>query len=95
MKDGAANLTTHRTLAIADCAGAKLGEIVARLHFDFDAHATYVSFWIPPIEGIECPESLALNAVPQVLKWREEVIVSAGFGQEMKDARELVFTGQV
>lgn len=95
VKDGAANLTTHQTLAIGDSIGTKLGEIVARLHFDFDAHATYVSFYIPLIEGIECPEALALNAVPQVLKWREEVIVSAGFGQEMKNARDLVFTGQV
>jgi hypothetical protein len=67
VKDGAANLTTHKTLAIADRAGSKLGEIVARLHFDFDAHATYVSVYIPPIKGIECPEARALKAVPQVL----------------------------
>ena len=95
VKDGAANLTTQQTLGFGDRAGAKLGEFIARLHFDIEAHATYVSFYIPSIEGIECPEALALNAVPQMLKWREEVIVSAGFGEEMKDARELVFTGQV
>lgn len=95
VKDGASNLTTHQSLAIADADGAKLGELVARLHLDFDANAKYVSFYIPRIDGVECPEALAMNAIPEILKWPEAVIVSAGFGQETKDARDLLFTGQV
>ena len=95
VKDGAANLTSQQTLTIGDEAGTRFGELIARLHLDFDAHATYISFYIPSIEGVDCPEALALNKVPDILKWPEEVIVSAGFGEENKDARSLVFTGQV
>jgi hypothetical protein len=35
VKDGAQNLTTHQTWPLTHADGAKLGELTARLHFDF------------------------------------------------------------
>jgi hypothetical protein len=96
IKDGAQNLTTQQTFLLSDAGGAKLGEGTARLHLDFEANATYISFYIPDMPGVECPEVFALNQVPAILKWPEtQVGVQAGMGQERKDARELVFTGQI
>jgi hypothetical protein len=45
----------------------------------------------------EFPEALAFNKVSEILKWDEDVLVQFGrsSGPELKDARELVFTGQV
>jgi hypothetical protein len=76
--------------------GSKLGDIIARLHFDFDANAMYISFFIPEMPDVACPEAMALNNVKEILKWPEtQVGVQVGFGGEKKDARELVFTGQI
>jgi hypothetical protein len=96
VKDGAQNLTTHETWTLSSALGAALGELTARLHLDFDANAKYVSFFIPEMPAVECPEAFALNKMPEILKWPEtQVGVQAGFGFERKDARELVFTGQI
>lgn len=96
VKDGAQNLTTHETWTLSSAQGAALGELTARLHLDFDANAKYVSFFIPEMPAVECPEAFALNKMPEILKWPEtQVGVQAGFGFERKDARELVFTGQI
>ena len=39
---------------------------------------------------------MALNNVKEILKWPEtQVGIQVGFGGEKKDARELVFTGQI
>jgi hypothetical protein len=96
VKDGARNLTTHQEWSLTNEAGAELGKLTARLHFDFDANATYISFFIPEMPGTACPEAMVLNKVPEVLKWPETQFgVQAGFGRERKDARELVFTGQI
>jgi len=47
-KDGAQNLTTSETWGVTNqVTGEKYGEVVARLHFDFEAYAKYVSFFIP------------------------------------------------
>lgn len=95
VKDGASNLTSHLECPITDANGAKLGELTARLHLDFDANAKYVSFYVPIMGDVECPEAFALNIVKDVLQWPETVIVEAGIGAEKKDARELAFTGQI
>ena len=96
VKDGAQNLTSHQTWPLTNAEGTKLGALTARLHMDFQANAKYVSFFIPDIPDVSCPEVFALNEVATILKWPEnQVGVQAGFGDEMKDARELVFTGQI
>jgi TIR domain len=95
-KDGAANLTTHQTWPFTNkITGEKVGEIIARLHFDFDAYATYISFYFPAMHGLECPEAMALNEVAAILKWPQETVVQMGFGAELTDGRELRFTGQI
>jgi hypothetical protein len=97
IKDGAQNLTTHQTWPLTDeVTGATVGEITARLHFDFEALAKYVSFYIPEMSDVECPEAIALNQLETILNWPQESVgVRAGFGQEWIDGRDLVFTGQV
>ncbi len=95
-KDGAQNLTTHQTWTLSNAEGVALGELTARLHLDFDANAKYISFFIPEMAAVECPEVFALNKVPEILQWPETLVkVRSGLGLQMNDARELVFTGQV
>ena len=96
-KDGAQNLTTHQTWDVKNIqTGEKYGEIIARLHFDFEAHAKYVSVFISDMAGVELAEAIALNNIPKLLKMPEEQVgVQAGFGAERKDGKDLVFTGQV
>lgn len=96
VKDGTRNFTTCETWRLSSGQGEPLGELTARLHLDFDANAKYISFFIPEMPAVECPEALALNKVPEVLKWPEtKTEIHVGLGREMKDARELVFTSQV
>jgi hypothetical protein len=97
IKDGHNNLTTDQTLEVKNQeTGEKYGDVVARLHLDFEAHAKYASFFIPDMAGVECPEAIALNGMSVLLKSPEERVgVQMGFGEERKDGKDLVFTGQV
>src|SRR6516165_6323716 len=87
----ARSLTNHQTFSVSDKAtGEKLGEFIARLHFDFDANATYISFYIPDMTDVELPEAYALNQIPTILKWPvESVIMQVKFGEEQRDAKDL------
>jgi hypothetical protein len=61
-KDGAQNLTTQETWEVKNQeTGEKYGEIIARLHFAFEAHAKYISFFIPDMPEVELAEAIALN----------------------------------
>jgi TIR domain len=95
VKDGSSNLTTQRVWPLQNADGSKIGEITARLHYDFEAYAKFVSFYIPAMDGVTCPEALALNELPEILKWPNEVLVQSGIGAEATDGRELVFTGRI
>ncbi|MGE0499905.1 MAG: toll/interleukin-1 receptor domain-containing protein [Rhizobiaceae bacterium] len=97
VKDGSRNLATHETWSLIDGKnGAELGKVIAKLHYDFEANAKFISFYIPNIDGIELPETLLLNRIDEILKWpKEKVEVSAGFGSERRNAKDLVFTGQI
>jgi hypothetical protein len=96
--DGAQNLTARQTWQLTDANGTKVGELIARLHLDFEANAKYVSFYIPEMPGVECPETLALDKVADILELPETSQVTmqrAGIDEESSDARELVITGQI
>lgn len=97
LKDGSDNLTVHKTVEIREKSGEVLSEPVGRLHYDFNAGAIYVSFYIPHSDKVKCPEALLLNSIQDVLALREtEVGVQAGFGKEqIQDAKDLIFTGRV
>lgn len=96
-KDGASNLTTHQDWPMENLeTGEKLGDLTARLHFDFEAFAKYISFYIPEMLGVQCPEAVALNQISTILKWPEKSVgVHMGRGGERVDGRDLIFTGQV
>ena len=94
-KDGSNALTIHQTLNISDSDGSVLMEVVGRLHLDFVSNAKYVSFYIPPRHGVECPELLVLRSVNEILRWHETTQVWVGFGSERISAFDLVFTGRI
>jgi hypothetical protein len=88
VKDGGQNLTHQQAWQLGNPEGVKLGELTARLHLDFDANAKYISFFIPEMPGVECPETFALNSIAEILKWPEtQVGFQAGIGGERKDAQ--------
>ncbi len=87
----------HKALPLLDADGTKLGEIIVRLHLDFEANAKYVSFYIPSIPSVACPEAMALNTLAAVVdrSHTNGIEVTMGFAGEAKDARSLGFSGQV
>ena len=96
IKDGSDNLTTHKTFELRQQNGEILSQPIARMHYDFNARAAYISFYIPHSSQIECPEALLLNCVQEMLTWCDtEVGVQAGFGSELQNAKDLVFTGRI
>jgi hypothetical protein len=94
IKNGASNLTMHKTMTIKT--EGEVIEAIGRLHVDFEAGATYVSYYIPNTTRLACPEAVLLNSLPEVLNLVVRTVeVSAGFGGEVTNARDLVFTGLV
>ena len=46
--------------------------------------------------GVECPEAIALNGVEEILTWPEKKVgVQFGIGEEKRDGKDLIFTGQI
>jgi hypothetical protein len=95
VRDGSQNLTTQQSWTLTRPDGSSIGEAVARLHLDFDANAKYISFYIPALDEVDCPEVILLNALPDILSWRDNFVWSTGFESERMEARDLVFTGRV
>lgn len=95
LKDGQSNLTSSSNWPVSEN-GVKTGEVIARLHYDFTACASYVSFFIP--KEVDLPYS-AERAIEHIGKLLEtpftELLVQGGTDDDIKDARDLVFTGQV
>jgi TIR domain len=96
IKDASHNLCLDQLWPISNSeSGYVYGEIQARLHLDFDACAQYASFFIPEMDGVDLPEAVALNSLPELLKKTSETVVQSGIGAERTDGRELVFTGRI
>jgi hypothetical protein len=96
VKDGWNNFTFDKAWPVKNAEGAQLGEMTARLHIDFAANAKYVSFFIPEMPSLACPEAFALNGVEHILKWPEtEFNCGIISGEEAQNVNELAFTGQI
>ena len=95
LNDGQSNLTSHKEWTLQDGNGRPLGTVIARLHLDFEANALFVSFYIPAMDDVACPEAIVLREVSSVLAFRENVVVSMGFPADMHNGSDLVFTGQI
>ncbi|MGD9921939.1 MAG: hypothetical protein AB7V13_10895 [Pseudorhodoplanes sp.] len=95
LRDGQSNLTVHETWTISNAHGSKAGDFIARAHYDFESHATYVSFYFPSMPSVGCPEAMGLQKLDVIHQWASTTQVQMGFDTELKDARDLVFTGQV
>lgn len=91
----ARDLTTQQSFTIS-VAGSAIGEIIAKLHFDFHANAKYISFYIPAFDEMDCPEALALQKLPEILEWpATQVDITLRRGSEHIQGSSLVFTGRV
>jgi hypothetical protein len=96
LKEGSRDLTSHQNWPVGKPGAVPIGEIVARLHWDFPANAKYVSFYIPAMPDVPCPEELALNGLDALLKVPgAEIEVSMGFAGERMNGMDLVFSGRV
>jgi hypothetical protein len=95
IKDGSDNMTTHKPWELHDASGAKLGEVTARLHLDFEARAKYVSLFIPDMSGVELPEALVLNQLSDALDMSSTLEVTTGFADDKITSSELIFTGLI
>ena len=93
--DARTNLTSHEEWTLGDQNGAVLGSPIARLHLDFEANAMFVSFYVPEMDGVECPEAILLRDLSKVLDFRNKTIVETRFGAEAHSGKDLIFTGQV
>lgn len=95
LNDAKSNFTSHEEWTIGDVDGRQFGNVIARLHFDFEANALFVSFYIPAMDEVVCPEAIVLRDVSKVLAFRDKTVVSVGFPPDMHQGSDLVFTGQI
>lgn len=95
VRDAQSNLTVHETWNIHDQNGTVAGDFIARAHYDFEANAMYVSFYFPEMPAVTSPEVFGLRHIDVIRQWSSKTEVHAGFSGELKDARDLVFTGQI
>ena len=73
-----------------------LGQVTSQVHFDFEARAYYVSFYIEEMSEVSCPEAIILNNLESIIRdLTAEVQISAGFIGEDTNVEDLVFTGQI
>ncbi|WP_423065741.1 toll/interleukin-1 receptor domain-containing protein [Devosia sp. CN2-171] len=95
LNDARSNTTLHEEWPIGDVNGRQFGNVIARLHFDFEANALFVSFYIPAMDEVACPEAIVLREVSKVLALRDKTAVSMGFSSDKHPSSDLVFTGQI
>jgi hypothetical protein len=89
-------LTQHAEFPIADGDGRELMRIIGRVHLNFEANAFYVSFYIPAWNGVECPELLCLNFLPQLVEWKRNLHVTMRLADLQETSSEdLRFTGRI
>lgn len=88
-------LNTSQTFA--DEKGNRLYDFTARLHFDFDANAKYVSFYIPAAQGVDSPARLVMSELDNIVNriGRSTVIAAGLGGSAYSNSSELVFTGRI
>ena len=73
-----------------------IGEVIIRIHFDFQASAKYLSLYIEDMPEVHCPEAMVLNELEATInQMSQEVVVAAGLPGEMRNVEDLTFTGQV
>lgn len=95
-KDQGSTFCLSKPFMLRSQNGEALLEVQARLHIDFEANASYISFFIPHTEKVACPSRILLNSIADVLKMREDVYMEEGFpGQDMSRSEETVFTGRI
>ncbi len=95
IQDAAKDFTiAQETWTLGDTQGGKLGEVIARLHYNFNAQEKHVSFYINATENVSNLEVTILNKVQEVLLWpKYKTELRSGWTTEdMKNAEELMFT---
>ena len=72
-------------------------EVLARVHFDFESNAKYVSYYIPSSNKVQCPARMVLNSIDEILSATDQACaVDGGFvGEEPMKSTTLQFSGRV
>lgn len=93
----AATLTLEGEFPIEGPDGTHLVTFIGRIHFNFEANARYVSFYIPAHSCVVFPELLCLNFVPELFDWASSHSVSTRLHglDEVASSEDLRFTGRV
>lgn len=94
VKDGSRTLTLSTEGQIGSEDGEPLGALTTRVHFDFEAHAKYVSLYVEDMPAVSCPEALVLSQL-DVDAIGEGVSAAGGISGEMTHTGDTVFTGQI
>jgi hypothetical protein len=97
IQDAAKGFTiAQETWTLGDTQGGKLGEVIARLHYNFNAQEKYVSFYINATKNVSNLEVTILNKVQELLWPKYKTGLRSGWTTEdMKNAKELMFTDQI
>ena len=73
-----------------------LGEIIIRIHYDFQSRSKFVSLYIEDMPKVICPEAIALNGLDKIMEeMTAGLLIAAGFADEVNDFNDLIFTGQI
>jgi len=97
LKDQGRSLCIGKDVALRNESGSVLLNIPTRLHLDFESNAMYISFYIPNQTDVACPSRILLNAINDILSWRNDIYVESGMSlvETMMKSSEMVFSGRI
>lgn len=88
--------TLSRPRQLINSEGEVLGDVIARMHFDFTARAKFVSLYFGQMPAVNCPEAIALNQLVALMRdLTQGLSIEAGFGNERQNINDLLFSGQI
>jgi hypothetical protein len=90
------DLSANHSQVVRSVDGTLELEIIARLHYDFDSNAKYVSYYVPSTDRLSEVCCHLLSNLDTALSIADRVRVASGkIGEEMAKHSDLQFTGRV
>ncbi len=95
LKDFSRLLSAHKEWVLKNNTGGEL-KITTKLHFDFDANVSFISFYIPNSENAMSIFSSLLNKYEDVLQMGKDVLVKTKLpGENEISSEDLKFSGKI